>query len=334
MPINFARLIYPQRAGRRQAELRKGQHVPARLPSMTQLVHPYTLPAATAVAAVATISACGIVTKARGDLPDWLFAPQISLVGCTGPQRIIFQVGLGLTASLLALNIATYVRAALPRFEQRLRWEVKAAAGLAFAGALGLAILGIIPLQRDCVALLEGRAPVRLDSMVHQAGASLFFLASWFHGIVSAHAYGRSLAGRVHEPAIVFVRRVRLGLVALPIVGLAALIPAVMLVPDSHARMQMGAGHQWLSVAAMIGLYLTYAVDIEVFTRQAPGSDDAGSASADSAPSRGAESTADPGDSALKGALLAAPPAASKRERKRTGDEQRTSTELQSLGVE
>jgi len=245
-------------------------------------MHPHALPTATAVVAMTTMAICAITTMLRGDLPPWLVAPQISFLGCTGPERIVFQVGFGLTAVLLAANIATYVRAALPRFEQRLHTELKVAAGLAFAAAIGLGILGVVPLQRDCVALLEGRAPLLTESIVHQGAASLFFLASWVHGAVSIRLYRRSLATRVNEVAVVTACRWRMLLLALPIIGLAALIPAALAVSNDRVRMQMGAGHQWLSVAAMIGLYYTYAVDIGAFTRYGPGSDTAGSACASS----------------------------------------------------
>lgn len=159
-----------------------------------------------------------------------------------------------------------FAHLALPTFdEERPRCELKTAIVLALVSALGLAIVGAIPLQSNCVDVLEGRAQLTLDSGVHQGAASVFFLSSWAHGAVSLRAYGHSHHPRLKLPPIqraCFLRKVTL---IIPISALVVLVfVSIALQGHPGGLLALGAVHQWLSVACMVALFLTYSVDMDV----------------------------------------------------------------------
>jgi len=223
------------------------------------------LPVATAFAALATIITCYGLARSNGDLPEYLHIVQISLLGCRGPERAVFSAGFVLTALLLASSIVLYLDRALPRFEAWLRAELSAAAVLALVGAFGLGLLGAVPLQRDCIDCIMGVATLQQESIVHGYGALTFFSASWLHGIVAIHVYGRSPRHR-RSRRLARVRALRIILVALPIVSIPfAWLGGRLLQGAPVMRMQVGALHQWLTISSMLGMYLSYVVDLLVF---------------------------------------------------------------------
>ncbi|KAG8460598.1 hypothetical protein KFE25_011373 [Diacronema lutheri] len=225
------------------------------------------LPALTAATAVTTIFSCYALARTNGDVPDWLHIVQISLLGCTGAERRVFQVGFVSTALLLACCIVLYVERALPRFERWLRCEIAAAAVLAIVGAAGLGLLGAVPLQRDCVACMLGGAEIQRESFVHGFGALVFFTSSWLHGLVSIHAYGRSPRHRA-SARLARARTLRLVFVSAPVLALPVQMAGAQL-GSPRARMQVGAGHQWLAIGCMLGMYLSYADDLSHFAQRA-----------------------------------------------------------------
>jgi hypothetical protein len=232
------------------------------MPACTAAV---VLPALTAVTAMTTIVTCYALARSNGDLPSWLVVAQISLLGCKGSARAVFQFGFVTTALLLCACILVYLDSAVPRFEPWLRCELSAAAVLALVGAAGLALLGAVPLQEDCVACLLGEAPLRRESVVHSMGATIFFTASWLHGLLSVHAYGRSPRHRA-APNLQRARMLRIVFVAMPILAMpVTLVIASMCPQTERERMQAGAGHQWVSILSMLGMYLTYSQDMSVF---------------------------------------------------------------------
>lgn len=226
------------------------------------------LPALAAATPLLTIAVCYALARANGDLPAWLRVPQISLLGCSGPERTAFSCGFVASALLLVACVALYLGRALPRFEPWLRWEVRAAAVLVLLGACGLALLGAVPLQRDCIACLLGRAALRRESLVHSAGATLFFTCSWLHGLVAVHAYGRSPRNSACAQ-LGRARALRAACVALPAVGMPVAAFGAAGAPSPAVRLQIGAAHQWLAASCLLALYLSYCVDIVHFESEA-----------------------------------------------------------------
>lgn len=217
------------------------------------------LPVLTAVAALTTIVVCYGLASSSGHLPRELGpVVQISLLGCTGVERKVFRAGFVTTAALLAACIAMYLRAALARFETRMHCQLIASAAFALVGALGLGIVGAVPLQTDCIDVVRGKAAIGTDSLVHECGAAAFFTASWVHGLVSIHAYGRlrRLSSRLAR-----ARRLRVACVVAPF---AALVVGMAIAGSLSplAQVQLGAAHQWISVLAMLAMYLTYVDDM------------------------------------------------------------------------
>lgn len=230
----------------------------------------------TAFAACGTIGTCAIVATAHGDLPAWVLLPRISHLGCVPPARYFFQLGFGATGALLAASVRVWAACLLAHTEPKVHRLVRTAANLAHASAIGLAALGLCPMQRDCFALEAGEAPLAWPSVVHALGSTAFFGCGWAHGFVSARAYAHSQA-----PAVRLIVERRLPAARAISVGVQLTSLATMLAACAWLRRARGgvlpstflaldATNQYLSVLLQLGLYLSYTIDLAWLGRLLP----------------------------------------------------------------
>eukprot|EP01084_Bolivina_argentea_P197543 338513_1 len=145
-----------------------------------------------AILGMGTIFACYYTTiYAEHHLPDWLWMPVISLLGCAEPESTIYQIGFGLTGLstlLFFFTFQTSILAYIPVQEfpdevNKLKWTVLVAAfgvfgqGVITMEADALQSFTAVQSEEDKIDWQPGR-----QSIIHQLLAAVFFVACMFHG--------------------------------------------------------------------------------------------------------------------------------------------------------
>lgn len=159
------------------------QQVHLRLPQKALAVLPLGVLAFAAVTIVAAYKA----TFAAGVL-DYqhrpVTCPPISMLMFAGPGRRMGQIGFPSVSVLFNAvgwpfyGLLTRVIASTNKNHPILLFGLKATSTIGF---IGLAIVGLIPLQEDLELLMKRQVELRWDSIVHQTAALVFFLSSILH---------------------------------------------------------------------------------------------------------------------------------------------------------
>lgn len=145
------------------------------------------LPLGVLAFAVATIVAAYKATFAAGVL-DYqhrpVTCPPISMLMFAGPGRRMGQIGFPSVSVLFNAvgwpfyGLLARVIASTKQNHPLLLLGLKATSTIGF---IGLAIVGLIPLQEDLELLMKRRVELGWDSVVHQTAALVFFLGSIVH---------------------------------------------------------------------------------------------------------------------------------------------------------
>jgi hypothetical protein len=166
-------------------------------------IHVGAAPFLAAVLAFVTIALCFALAKRGGRIPDDLLVVPISFAAVGAPERFVYAAGLSAVTALLL-----FVAFVLDPFFRFLAAELPAdrrayVLGARLSGplaALGLLLQAIVPLDESASHLL-GTTPelaqLTLQSTVHQAAASLFFMAGTLHVycVVNVLAAARDVPG-------------------------------------------------------------------------------------------------------------------------------------------
>ena len=140
------------------------------------------LPPAAATIALGVIGTCRAMALQHGHLPRGARTPPISLFGIQNPEYRVYSVGMTVVAGLfvaMSRPMFRYLNAAAPELEQEIA-PIYYSGLVAFAG---LATHGVVPLQEDIVAMIQGQpGTIQWATTVHQAAAGVFFSASLYHG--------------------------------------------------------------------------------------------------------------------------------------------------------
>ena len=125
----------------------------------------------------------------------------------------------------------------------------------------GLAGHAVIPLQSNILEVIQGRAVMGTQSMIHQASAMVFFVCSMKHAWATIQLYvsSKSLPMRwaVSKTSIV-----------LKCLALALAFTGLPLATYFHpagvdaSETNTGGTSQWCMVAALIAYYMTFTADI------------------------------------------------------------------------
>lgn len=142
------------------------------------------LPLVAAALAAVVISTCIAMAKARDHVPRWMHFPPISLGGYKDPERTLYAIGFSAVAALFCVMAPSMRRRVRASNRRTTRRATDVATALAFAAFAGLCAQAIVPLQPDILDVVDGRASLSAQSLVHQLGAAVFFAASLLHGFL------------------------------------------------------------------------------------------------------------------------------------------------------
>jgi hypothetical protein len=116
-----------------------------------------------------------------GHLPVGLRLPFISLNGVQNPEYILYSIGFS-TTGLCILSSACFARNNFfPLVENSLQCYARTSFWSATMAGLGLLLQAVVPLQSDILAVIDGTSSLRMQSIVHQSGALILFLAGYVH---------------------------------------------------------------------------------------------------------------------------------------------------------
>jgi len=201
-------------------------------------------------------------------LPDWLWMPVISLLGCAEPESTYYQIGFTLTGLSTLLffftfqsSILSYIPNEFDGEKKKMKWTVLlCAAGVTGQGIITMeesAIAGITsPNEEGEIAWQPGQ-----QSAIHQLLAAVFFMAAMYHGITAVQVYFNC----EEEPiaSLVKSRYCKLITLAFPICfQLMSFVyhPISGGTKTQNELNKAGLG-QWMTVFSYLAFFASYSVD-------------------------------------------------------------------------
>lgn len=111
-----------------------------------------------------------------------LRTPPVSLLMCDGPARIVGQIGFPAVALLFASCVPHMLRGLDLALGTEKHMLIRCVAfGSAPVAFLALAVVGALPLQRDICQVMLGRRELKVESIIHQVAAAVFFIGALVH---------------------------------------------------------------------------------------------------------------------------------------------------------
>lgn len=236
---------------------------------------PYVPPLVTLTLAIIVIASSYVLTfrsSALDGLGGQLVTPPISLLMADGPGRLIGQVGfplisLGFGSCVPALRQGLYQL--LGKNDHKMVNYGILAAKTAF---VALAVVGALPLQRNIVEVMQGRAQMTFDSMIHQSAAAVFFLGAQAHMIiwiiVTATVESSSPISRASAPISFYFKVSCLVFSFFPLPAAFALHPA----SPIRSRLNLtdndaGGLQQYALVVCVASFFASYTHELATFAK-------------------------------------------------------------------
>ena len=212
-----------------------------------------------ALTGVVTIQLCYHYTiTVSHHLPEWLWIPVISLLGCTQPERIIYQIGFGLTGLFTLLFYYTYPYTILQYITLNninntinnntntnnnnnntnkndeiknnkslladYKWKLHNSILVCSVGIFGQ---GIITMEFDAIKYMTNVDVIKsntiewkpgMQSIIHQVFALAFFIGSLYHGINCIQLYFNNNINGKYIKNMLFTKYFKLIMLAFPFV--------------------------------------------------------------------------------------------------------------------
>jgi hypothetical protein len=242
-------------------------------------IHVGAVPFLAAVIAFVTIVLCFFLAKRGGRIPDDLLVVPISFAAVGSPERFVYAAGISAVTGLLL-----FVAFVLDPFFRFLAAELPADRRAYVLGArvsgplasLGLILQAIVPLD-DSASHLLGTTPelavLTLQSTVHQAAASLFFMAGTLHVycVVNVLAACRDVPGittffavspdsyRTKYTCLLVLLLIPLAIVLHPA---AVHIVGVSIDLSFDLRLLANAAAQFITVGSMLAFFVSYRYEL------------------------------------------------------------------------
>jgi hypothetical protein len=133
------------------------------------------------IAGLTTLFGTLFLSSYYGHLPVGLRLPFISLNGVQNPEYILYSLGFS-TTGLCIFSSACFARNNFfPIVEDSLQRYARTSFWSATIAGLGLLLQAVVPLQSDILNVVDGTSSLRMQSVVHQTGALVLFLAGYVH---------------------------------------------------------------------------------------------------------------------------------------------------------
>ncbi|EKX55260.1 hypothetical protein GUITHDRAFT_149743 [Guillardia theta CCMP2712] len=212
---------------------------------------------------------CGLVTLfgtyalavLNNHIPEGMWLPFISLNGALAPERWLYLAGFWLTSIGICVSAKYAKDTFLWRAESHLQCLAKISYYFSLIAAMGLIVQATIPLQSNIFDVIKREAELRAQSMIHQTGALVLFLAGYAHCITMDILLFRSHA----LPSSTFSKRLKLVLTFLMLAPFfLAFIPhpASSVGPKKTVEeISYGAVGQWTCVGALLLYFASYHLE-------------------------------------------------------------------------
>lgn len=225
----------------------------------------------TAVAmGLSTVIVTVIVAMAIGSsIPSWMKFPPLSLIGFGNPERVVFAIGSTASAVVVFVGLLLYhmlVRVLIVRDDRASRLAGHANV-FAFAAAtvscVAAAIQGNVSLQPDIMHALLGHEAFTPETFVHQAAASVAWIAMTVHAATNLLVSVRCRQLTAIRRSYWF--RAKAALLAVSLISMFASVlvePSFPADPDTvMAYFVFSGACQWVSVVSALLIFLCYAAD-------------------------------------------------------------------------
>jgi len=228
---------------------------------------PYTsfLPS---IFAIITILSCYKIAENNHHIPTWLWAPQISLLGCQDTEQIIYQIGFGTTGISVIIFYYSFsdmiLKYILPNeFVSEKSIMLKT---ILFC-AIGVFGQGIITMDIDALQTLANPESIPKDwkpstqSTIHQLLAAVFFMAAMYHGIQTLNVYYRCNAPIIQQ--LYISKYIKTFLLCIPFLFqiFAFYFHPISSGTKSHDELIVAGISQYLTVGSYLLFFVSYGFD-------------------------------------------------------------------------
>eukprot|EP01083_Nonionella_stella_P272881 925599_1 len=236
-----------------------------------QLLSPFTiiiglLPAICGVSSILYCYQTTIYT--HNHLPEWLWMPVISLLGCKEPESTYYQIGFGITGLVTLLFFFTFQTSILQYIPNKFADEKSKLKWTVLAAAFGVFGQGVITMEESAI---EGITNVNADnevqwkpgtqSIIHQLLAAVFFISAMFHGWSAITVYSNCQTEPIKS--LVLSKYFKILSFTIPLLfQFSAFVyhPISGGTKTQNDLNKAGLG-QWLTVFSYLAFFASYAVD-------------------------------------------------------------------------
>ena len=223
-----------------------------------------------------TVSICYVISKFvyHHHLPSWLWIPEISLLSCKDPERVIYQIGFSLTTLFMILFYFAFRHSIImsqhidimpfKKEHKCLINTLKYSFVSSIIGLLGQGVVTMSPESLDSVSTDDGTYWMPdTKTIIHQSFAFLFFLFAIIHIIVSMNLYFKCHDNlkSIGEFKLVCIKIV---FVVFVVVILSVLFIAVSTSSDTarkHMFLNVAGLCQWILVLFILLFFASYCYD-------------------------------------------------------------------------
>ena len=204
-------------------------------------------------------------------LPDWLWMPVISLLGCAEPESTYYQIGFATTGLSTLLFFFTFQRSILAHIpdgafggeKAKLKWTV-------LFCAIGVAGQGVVTMEESAIRGItgtrsEGQGEIGwqpgAQSVVHQLLAAMFFGAAMFHGWTAIQVYFRCEQGPIAR--LWLSKYFKAAVFGFPLVFQFAAFVYHPISGGTKTQNELNKAGlaQWITVFSYLAFFASYAVD-------------------------------------------------------------------------
>ena len=195
--------------------------------------------------------------------------PVISLLGCTQPESLIYQIGFALTGLCTLLFFFTFqtsILAHIPTTEfaeekTKLKWTVLAA-------AIGVFGQGVINMEESAI---EGITNTNKDqniewqpgyqSIIHQLLAAVFFMSAMFHGWTAIAVYNNCTVEPIK--ALKISKYFKMASFGFPLIfqTISFVYHPISGGTKSQNELNKAGLAQWITVFCYLAFFASYSVD-------------------------------------------------------------------------
>jgi len=238
---------------------------------LQEILHPYSviigaLPAVFGVSTIFYVYYTAVIVHHH--LPDWLWMPVISLLGCAEPESTFYQIGFTITGLSTMLFFFTFQSSILRHIPDEYGNEKKKMKWTVLLCAVGVIGQGVITMEEGAIAAITtpneagqiAWEPGR-QSTIHQLLAAVFFMAAMYHGITAVQVYFS--CDQQPIASLVISRYCKLITLAFPILFQFAsfIYHPISGGTKSQNELNKAGLAQWMTVFSYLAFFASYSVD-------------------------------------------------------------------------